>query len=155
MDKEMRQQFIEAVEGENKDRDFLILECSALYPEYTHAEIIKATGIEIGENRVGQILKANSPLLLKLFAQVNPLYFKEGRMMMLVKMFNRKTKAGVYSGKDPSDILEGMRKEVEGDNKTSIGVVINNKEKDEPTLSASDVEFQHRIRADLKASRLL
>ena len=154
MDKESRKAFVDSVEGINKERDYIILEFHALYPDLTWAESVKALSIEISEGRYSQILNANRDLILKLFARINPLYFKEGRAIELVKMYRRKTKGGVASGKDSADIMEALRKEVEGD-KTSIGVFITNKEKDgEPSLTTSDLAFQERIRADLAKSRL-
>ncbi len=153
MDKETRERFIKAVEGTNQERDFLILEYHALNPDHTAVELIKNTGIEISEQRVGQILKANSLLILKVFAQTNPLYFKEGRAIELIKMYKRKTKLGVATGKDAADILDVLRKEIEGDHKTSIGVTIHNKGEEgaDVTFNKSERELQNRILADLEA----
>lgn len=156
MDKETQQRFVEAVEGDNKERDFSIMKYHALSPEATYSEIVNNLALDISEDRVCQILKTNQLLVLKLFAQINPMWFKEGRMMVLTKMFNRKTKGGIYSGKDPIDIVDSMRKEVEGDNKTSVGIIINNKEKDgEVSLKSSDIEFQNRIQSEIEERGIL
>lgn len=147
MDNQTKDAFVEAIQGENKSRDYRILEYKSLYPEKEYSELINDLALDITEERVCQILKNNRHLVLKLFAKVNPLYFKEGRAMEWVALYNAKD----ASKEDKMYALEGLRKLLEGDSK-SIGEMITNKDKEDVTLKRNDFELQQRVRADLKAN---
>lgn len=149
MDNQTKEAFVEAVYGENKGRDFRILEYKSLNPQKEYQEIIEDLALDISVPRVCQIVKDNQDLILKLFAKINPLYFKEGRAMEWVAMYNAKD----ATKEDKMYALEGLRKLLEGDSK-SIGDIITNKDKEDVTLKRNDLEFQERVRAQLKADRV-
>ena len=152
MDQETKEIFVEAMIGENKSRDFRICEYHCANPEKTYREIIDNLALDISEDRVGAILRSNQDAVLKLFAKTNPLYFKEGRARELIKEFNSKD----LPRADKLAILDALRKELEGDNKTSIGVIIHNNKNDEDiSLKRNDRELQERIREDLLRNRVL
>ena len=152
MDQETKEIFVEAMFGDNKSRDYRICEYHCNNPEKKYAEIIADLALDITEDRVCQILKVNQDSVLKLFAKINPLYFKEGRARELVKEFNAKD----LTRAEKLEILDALRKEIEGDNKTSIGVIIHNSKNDEDiSLKRNDRELQERIREDLLRNRVL
>lgn len=149
MDNATKEAFIEAIHGDNRNRDYRILEYRSLNPEKPYEELINDLALDISVPRVCQIVKENQDLILKLFAKINPLYFKEGRAMEWVALYREPG----ASKEDKMSALEGLRKLLEGDSK-SAGELITNKDKEDVTLKRNDRELQERISADLKAESL-
>ena len=115
MRQELREKCIKEVYGQKKKRDYAILELSALQPHLTYKELIEYLALDITEPRISEILTENKDLRFKLFASLNPLYLKEGRAIELVATYLRKKRTGQLSKKDMVDVLEQLRKEIEGD----------------------------------------
>lgn len=114
MRKELREKYIKEVYGTNKERDYSILELVVLQPNLTYNEIIKALGLDISQARISEILTENQVLKFKLFVSLNPLYLKEGRTFEIVATYLRKKNNGEISKKDGMDLIEQLRREIEG-----------------------------------------
>ena len=120
--KDRRELYIKQVAGSNQERDYNIIELAALQPHLSYEEIIDFLKLEIGIARLSQIMADNKLLKLKLFAELNPLYLKEGRAFELAQAYmQKKIKNKETSKKDMADILQQLSKEIDGDK----GVVID------------------------------
>ncbi len=140
---ELREKYKKEVYGTNKDRDYSILELSVLQPDLTYKELVKTLGIELTEGRISAIFTENQSLRFKMFAALNPLMLKEGRAIELVETYLRKKKIAKISNKDFTDILEQLRKEIEGD---------------KPLIDASThnhfISIKHFIEGQVKTNRI-
>lgn len=105
--------FQKRVIGIKKDRDYKVLELLALNPEIHQSQVATILDIKMSQPRISQIIRDNQTLYLDMVINMNPLATKGGRVVELIKHYRRKSNGG--SHKDVADLLEQVRKEVEGD----------------------------------------
>jgi hypothetical protein len=101
--------------GKNLERDYSVLELLARHPEIHQEEVASILKEDISQPRVSQLLKDNQSLYLDMVMTLNPLCTKEGRITELIKHYKRKRG---NSKKDHIEIIEQVRKEIDGDKAT-------------------------------------
>jgi len=106
-----RDKYIERVKGNNKERDYNLIEHYALYPEKTYVTLATELDLELSEARITQILKENIRLKNDLILLFNPLAHKEGRIAEYIKEYRKKELTQYLTKKDKTDLLEAIRKE--------------------------------------------
>lgn len=99
-------QFLEEVQGTNKRRDLYILELLA--DGALQVEVAKELGLD--KSRIAQIASINKTFLDKLTFQ-SRFATKAGRLRLAFRFLAEKAS----SKKDPIEILDYIRKEIEGD----------------------------------------